>query len=177
MCSGNSFRSPIAEAFLGAMARDQGLNVTAESAGTLQGYRSIAPSALAAIGSDGLDMSHHQSRLLGRRAIRRSDLVLGMAREHVRETVALDPPAWQRSFTLKEFVRRGEAVGARPEGEPLGAWLEKVGAGRRREELLGSSTADDVADPMNGGDALCRAIADEVRDLVHRVLLLIEPGN
>lgn len=177
MCSGNIFRSPIAEAFLGAMARDKGLNVTAESAGTLRGDRPIAPGALAAIGDDGLDMSRHRSRLLGLRAIRRSDLVLGMGREHVRETVALDPPAWPRSFTLKEFVRRGEAVGARPADELLRAWLDKVGAGRRREELMGSSTADDVVDPMDGGDALCRATADEVRDLVSRVLLLIEPGN
>jgi protein-tyrosine phosphatase len=127
------------------------------------------------IGKDGLDMSDHRSQLLVRRVMQRSDLILGMAREHVREAVALDPPAWPRSFTLKEFVRRGEAVGPRPKGQLLRAWLDDVGAGRRHENLLGSSPVDDVEDPMNAGEVLCRATGKELLDLVVRVLSLIAP--
>jgi protein-tyrosine-phosphatase len=100
-----------------------------------------------------------------------------MAREHVREAVLLDPSAWPRSFTFKEFVRRAETVGALRKGQALSDWLATVGAGRRREDLLGWSPDDDVADPIGGGPVEFRATGDELRDLVSRLVALVVPAR
>jgi protein-tyrosine phosphatase len=175
VCTGNIFRSPMAQAFLGARVRERDLDITVDSAGTLDGDRVVSPGALEVIGKDGLDMAGHRSRLLNRKAVRHADLLLGMERDHVREAVLLDPSAWPRSFTLKEFVRRAETVGALPKGQALSDWLAVVGAGRRREDLLGWSPDDDVEDPIGGGPVQFRATGDELRDLVNRLLALIAP--
>lgn len=175
VCTGNVFRSPMAQAYLGSMVLERNLDMTVESAGTLHGDRAIAPSAVQVIGNDGLDMADHRSRLLDPEAIERSDLILGMAREHVREVVSLDPSAWPRSFTLKELVRRGEQLGRRAGGQSLSAWLEKIGADRRRGDLMGWSLEDDVEDPIDGGLAVCRSTGVELKNLVGRLVDLIEP--
>jgi hypothetical protein len=76
---------------------------------------------------------------------------------------------WPRAFTLKELVRRGEAIGPRGAGEPLEAWLAAAGEGRRRADLVGDDPLDDVADPVGGPERLYAATADELQDLVTRL--------
>jgi protein-tyrosine-phosphatase len=79
-----------------------------------------------------------------------ADLVIGMGREHVREAVATSPAVWPRCFTLKEFVRRGQAMGFQP-GQSMEAWLAVLHQGRNTTDLLGSATEDDVFDPIGSG--------------------------
>jgi protein-tyrosine-phosphatase len=79
-----------------------------------------------------------------------ADLVLGLARDHVREVVVRSPDTWEKSFTLKELVRRGGTAGPRPRDEVLPVWLARVSSGRNRTELLGESETDDVIDPAGG---------------------------
>jgi protein-tyrosine-phosphatase len=43
--------------------------------------------------------------------------------------------------------------------------LAKVGQDRNRHDLLGSSTADDVADPIGGPPSGFEQTATEIRDL------------
>jgi protein-tyrosine phosphatase len=166
----------MAQAFLGAMVRERGLDITVESAGTLEGDRPVPQDVLDVIGRDGLDMSAHRSRLLDADAVHRADIVLGMAREHVREAVLLDASALRRSFTLKELVRLGAQVGARQREQPLSDWLRTVGAGRRRDQLLGWSALDDIEDPVGAGPEKLRATGEELRELVSRLLDLIVPA-
>lgn len=177
VCTGNVFRSPMAQAFLVALARSRNLDVTVESAGTLEGERVIVPGALDAIGSDGIDMSAHRSKLLDVPAIARADLVLGMAREHVREVVLLEPSAWDRTFTLKELVRLAESVGARERRQELDKWLAQVSAGRRRESMMGWSERDDVEDPVALGPSEYRRTGEEIRDLVARLVAQVWPWS
>jgi protein-tyrosine phosphatase len=165
----------MAQAFSAEIARERLLELTVESAGTLDGDRLISADALEVIAASGIDMSTHSSRLLDAATIGRADLVLGMTREHVREVVLVDPSAWPRTFTLKELVRRAEATGPRSEGRSLSQWLSAVGHARRREELMGWSSADDVIDPAGGTPEQLRATADELRDLVRRLVELIDP--
>jgi protein-tyrosine phosphatase len=175
VCTGNIFRSPMAEAFLSRISIDRSLDLTAESAGTLEGDRPVAPVALELMGASGPAMARHRSRLLDRPAIERADLVLGMCREHVREIVVVDPAAWPRTFTLKELVREGEARGPRQEHQQLSEWLAAVGDGRRRPDMAGASALDDVIDPVGGTVDQLKATAEEVRDLVERLVGLIQP--
>jgi protein-tyrosine phosphatase len=105
---------------------------------------------LAVMNARGYDVTRHRSRPVTPEELAGADLVLGMAREHVRHAVVLVPDVWPRAFTLGELVRRGQEAGARAPGEPLGDWLARAAGGRNRRDLLGSSPADDVADPTGG---------------------------
>jgi protein-tyrosine phosphatase len=109
----------------------------------------------------GRDVAGHRSRAAGPGDLAGADLILGMAREHVRQAVVLLPAAWPRAFTLREFLRRGHEIGARAPGEPLANWLAQAASGRDRRDLLGVGPSDeDVADPVGGPLRAYRASAD-----------------
>jgi protein-tyrosine phosphatase len=97
--------------------------------------------------------------------LKEANLVMGMAREHVRHAVVAAPETWPRAFTLKEFVRRAEEIGQPVPGEPFERWLERIHDDRDRIALLGDSLADDVADPMGGPMRRYAATAAQLDDL------------
>lgn len=108
--------------------------------------RPATSEAVAAAAELGLDLEGHRSRPLEPELVGATDLVLGMAREHVREVALMDSRALEHTFTLEELVRRAQA---RPRlGAPLAAWLAALTADRPIEALLGSSADDDVEDPI-----------------------------
>ena len=104
-----------------------------------------------------------------------SDLIVGMAREHVRDAVLALPEVRARAFTLKDLVRRGEALGPRQVGQPLKEWLRAAGADRTTSDLLGALAADNVADPIGQSAARYRACADELDDLLRRLAAVAFP--
>lgn len=128
--------------------------------------------AVDVLAARGLDLLPHRSRLLAAEMLAEADLVVCMAREHLREAVVLHPPVWPRAFTLKELVGRAEQVGPRTPGQPFDEWLEKVHAGRARTELLGDSPSDDVADPIGLGPDVYERTAVEIAALVDRLVEL-----
>lgn len=146
-----------------------GVPVHVGSAGLMAPGYAPPPEAVEAMASRGLDTTTHRSRRLGPEDLARADVVVAMAREHVREAVLMLASAWPRAFTLKELVRRGEEAGRRPPGQDLGEWLDKLHAGRSRTDLLGSSPLDDVADPIGGSRGDYEATADELDDLTARL--------
>lgn len=158
------------EALLRRRLADLGVDARVSSAGRLWDGSPATPEGVAALGALGIDASRHRARILGAAMCRSADLVLAMAREHVRHAVSVDPDVWPRAFTLKELVRRGEAVGARSAGQDLDEWLAKVHAGRRPGDLLGASAADDVADPYGAPAAVYRRTAAELDDLTARLV-------
>jgi hypothetical protein len=95
--------------------------------------------------------------------------------------VIAGPSVLERAFTLKEIVRRGEEQGGWASGEPLEAWLARLGEGRRPADLLGDSDIDDVADPIGGPRRSYERTADELDDLTARLARLLgiaeEPGD
>jgi len=150
LCTGNVCRSPMAAALLTNKLRTLGAAVRVRSAGLFtQGYPAL-PDAVSAMAAYGFDLSAHRSRTVTADDLAYATLVVGMAREHVRHAVVTVPEAWPRAFTLKELIRRGEEIGPRAGGEPLGLWLARVHAGRERARLLGRDLADDVPDPTGG---------------------------
>jgi protein-tyrosine-phosphatase len=143
----------MAHALLSAICNTQGTVAQIASAGTSPGGFPLpaeTQDALRRVGFDSPGLGSYRSRELTAEMLEWADLVLGLAREHVREVVVRIPAAWDKSFTLKELVRRGAAVGPRRGDEALAAWLAKVGEGRTRIELLGDSETDDVIDPAGG---------------------------
>ncbi len=138
------------EALLARRLAAAGVAGRVRSAGLLGPGEPVPPEAVAAMAGYGLDLTRHRSRLVTAAELRGADLVIAMAREHVRHAAVTEPAAWPRTFTLRELLRRGQQAGPRMPGEPLASWLARVQHGRDRVALLGDSPDDDVADPMGG---------------------------
>ena len=166
MCTANVCRSPVGAAFLARELGDRGIAARVTSAGRLSGGWPTTPENVEVMRTHGVDLAAHRSTEATPALVRDSDLVLGMAHEHVRDALALDPDAWPRAFTLKELVRRGEAVGARRAGETVPGWLARAAGDRDISTVLGSSPGDDVPDPMGRSIARYEATVDEIEQLV-----------
>lgn len=122
VCTGNTCRSPLAEALLRQKLEERGLaGVTVASAGT--GAWDGAPASegayLVAL-EHGLDLSAHRARLLTRELVQGADMVLTMARHHRARVEQLGGAA--RAHLLGEFAgRQGEDAEVR---DPFGGDLE-----------------------------------------------------
>lgn len=176
VCSANQCRSPMTAALFARWLRQRDPDVVVASAGVLARDGSLATSGTVQAARDfGIDLGEHRSRSADREMIGAADLILGMERMHVRELVVLDSRAFPRAFTLKELVRRGEATGPRRPGTAQADWLAEVHRGRTTAALLGSSPDDDVADPTTDVSIDHDMMADEVDDLVLRLVALLWP--
>jgi protein-tyrosine phosphatase len=147
--------------------------VRVHSAGLMKGGAKATQDTIATLADRGVDASRHTSRQITLEMLGAADLVVAMARGHVREAVLQVPDLWPRAFTLKELVRRGEAAGPRMADQPLDEWLAKVHAGRTPQQLVGTSADDDVADPIGRNAAFYRKTVEEIDDLVRRMATLI----
>jgi protein-tyrosine-phosphatase len=169
----------MAEALLRQRLREFGVEgVEVSSAGFLADDQPVAGGTLSAlkkrsVSAEGLTPSRRVTpELLGH-----SDLILAMARLHVREAVVLNRYVFGRTFTLKELVRRAEEQGARESDESFDAWLARVGADRTSSDHLGESDDDDVEDPVGGPARVFRRTADELDVLIDRLVGLAWPLN
>jgi len=153
-----------------------GVKAVVSSAGLLFDGRPATDYGQAVMADRGIDTSGHRSRKVRADMLASADIVIGMAREHVREAVALFPDSWGRAFTLKEIVRLGEERGGRAPGEPLEQWLARLHEGRRRNDLLGDAAADDVPDPIGGPRRSYQRTAEELDDLTARLAGLLGNG-
>ena len=175
VCTGNICRSPMAEALLRERLRARGITATVSSVGITFDGRAATDDAIQAAEAYNLDISEHRSRLMSADLVHRANLVIGMERLHAREAVVLGDSLLPRCFTLKELVRRGEAIGARRQDESIEAWLARANEGRRPMELLGESDDDNVADPYLGSPKVYAACIAEIDDLVERLVNLMWP--
>jgi protein-tyrosine phosphatase len=153
------------------------LRIDAEvaSSGRLYDGREASEHGIEVLLGRGIDIDVHRSRVTTAEMLAKADLVVGMAREHVRDAVVIERSVFPRTFTLKELVRRGERFGAREAGERLTTWAELVSEGRDARALLGSSEEDDVADPIGQAYRAYERTADELTDLVDRLTDLVWP--
>jgi len=158
LCRANVCRSVMAQALLAARLAERGVPVG--SAGLLGGGQPPPPEVIAVMAARGIAVDGHRSRLVTADDLVAADLILGLARGHLRHAAVLRPEAWPRAFTLRELVRRGGQAGPRAPGEPLPDWLARAADGRDRIDLLGASAADDVADPAGGPLAGYQATAE-----------------
>ncbi len=90
VCTGNTCRSPMAEALLREAVAARGLDVVVSSAGA--GAWDGAPVSEGAylVGlENGLDLSNHRARLLTREIVRGADLILVMSGHHLARVAEL----------------------------------------------------------------------------------------
>lgn len=172
LCTGNICRSPAAEALLRQRLRRGGVIARVQSAGLLRGGSPASEHSVDLLRDRGLDLSSHRSQTVTPDLLRSASLIVGMAREHVREAVVQAPDVFSRTFTLKELVRRADEVGPRRAGESFEDWLRRVHGERTPRDLMGASTTDDVRDPIGMARGAYVTMVGELDDLLGRLYWL-----
>jgi protein-tyrosine phosphatase len=176
LCTANICRSPMAGALLARELAERDVPAQVYSAGTLGSGAPPPPEVVTVLADQRLDVSGHRSRLVTAADLVRADLILAMAREHLRHAVVVAPDAWPRAFTIRELVRRGDLAGRRTPEETLSRWLARVHDGRSRMALLGDSPQDDIADPIGGPLDGYERTAAELGQLTSRLADLCWPA-
>lgn len=113
VCTGNTCRSPMAEALLSAKARAAGMadEVRVLSAGLAAwGDDPVSTHARTAMTRRGLDVAAHRSRRLAPEFIKASDVILTMTASHKRAVAQMAPEAAGKVFTLAEYADEGSDV-------------------------------------------------------------------
>ncbi|MFD0714891.1 low molecular weight protein arginine phosphatase [Paenibacillus sp. GCM10027626] len=187
VCTGNTCRSPMAEALLNANGSRRGLQIEVRSAGVST--------------IDGLPVSAHSRTALERRGIKHTgcskaldggmvnwaDLVLTMTSGHKKSLLHQFPEAVNKTFTLKEYVNCDEevlATIAELEGiytewqmkQALGQQLSEVER-RRLLELERLVPEFDIADPFGGSQETYEQCAAEIGQALDKLLDMLERGE
>ena len=167
----------MAEALLRDRLARRGVPANVHSAGLIEGGAPASAHGVDVLRSRNLDLADHRSRTLTPALVEGADLLLGMARLHVREAVVLRPHVWPKAFTLKELVRRGDDIGHRPPGQSVEEWLLKAHAGRTHTDLLGEHPDDDIFDPIGSSRGQYEKTAAEIEALTDRLVALLFDRN
>lgn len=145
VCTGNTCRSPMAQALFNRLAASGQSEdeYQAFSAG-LSAFAGVPASANAVKAMEdypGADLSDHRARNISREDIDSAYLVLTMSLSHKQYILSLYPDAYQKVYTLKEYV---------------------YGA------------ADDINDPYGGSEAVYRRCAAEIAQAVEKLAEKLE---
>lgn len=122
VCTGNTCRSPMAEAIARAMVAERGIeDFIVSSAGTSawDGSPASDPAVLVAM-EHGIDLTSHRSRVLTREIVEQADLVLVMGSHHLERAVALNNGG--KAHLLTHYASRGAS--ATPVADPFGGDLD-----------------------------------------------------
>jgi protein-tyrosine-phosphatase len=122
VCTGNTCRSPLAEALGRDMAGRRGLTDLAfESAGTAAWDGAPASDGALLVGLErNLDLNAHRARQLSRDVVDRADLVLAMGAHHLERIEALGGAG--KAHLLTAYASRGQDT--RTITDPFGGDLE-----------------------------------------------------
>ena len=190
VCTGNTCRSPMAEAILARLAGEEGLKVSVRSAGLFA--------------MDGAEASENTRRVLGERGIRFShrarsirpelidwaDLILTMTLDRKRRLISMNPDSVGKVYTLKEYaltdgetrerIRRLEQMTAELEArralgggkeEDVRSLEESIRRERKALEQDGVPLEDlDIPDPFGGDVDTYRRCADRLEELLRRIV-------
>lgn len=122
VCTGNTCRSPMAEAIARKVAIERGLSdVDAASAGTSAWEGSPASDGALLVSMErGMDLGEHRAVSLTRDLVQASDLILAMGPHHLERIEALGGEG--KAFLISDFSSRGASH--RAISDPVGAELE-----------------------------------------------------
>lgn len=105
VCTGNTCRSPMAQALLEDIAKERDLDIAVKSAGVFAfDGQSVSQEAVQALEEEGIDISSHRASMIHRELLEDSDLILTMAKSHKEALISKYPFLREKVFTLKEYA-------------------------------------------------------------------------
>ena len=170
ICTGNRFRSPLAEHVL--RRETAGLPVHVESFGLLDTDSApVLPELEEHAAAAGLDVARHRSRRLPRGSLSDADLVIGFERRHVAHAVVHANARLERTFTLPELVGLLEQTPAPPSSGSViaeaTAAVERAAAARPAYPRR--APVPEIEDPLARPPDVVAGIADDVCSLAVRL--------
>jgi protein-tyrosine phosphatase len=156
VCTGNTCRSPMAEALL-RHHLGSGASWDVASVGTIgwNGYPAT-PHAVEVLAERGIDLRSHISRKISREEVERADLIVAMTRKHGWAVAAHEPRAANRTFLLGEIARLARTN--RRDEASLRDWIESIGEQRPSHKPIGHA-ADEIHDPVGESIEVYRSTA------------------
>lgn len=119
ICTGNTCRSPLAEAIAKQMIAERALSsFSASSAGVSAWDGAPASDGSLLVGMEnGLDLNKHRSRMLSPEIVANSDYIFAMATQHLQQVEAIGGQG--RTWLLKEFAEGAKEAVSDPFGGDL----------------------------------------------------------
>lgn len=111
VCTGNTCRSPMAEAAFRRMLSDAGVEnvvVSSSGVGAVVGFPASRFAHEAALIRQG-DLTDHTAQQVTRDLIDEQDLILTMTAAHYNSVLSLAPSAFDKTYLLKGFPESGES--------------------------------------------------------------------
>lgn len=193
VCTGNVFRSRLAEHFLRAeLASRLGadaapFHVSSAGTGVLSG-RPVHPAESAALVRCGIPADGRPSHRLTAADVVSADLILCADRSHVTAVLELAPAAHRRTFGLREFARvAGPSIGMADDRDGTGSHVDGASPVARARRAVAVTAAfrghvpaavgDEIPDPWGRSDAVLTAAADLVRGAVPAVVDALTAGG
>jgi protein-tyrosine phosphatase len=176
VCTGNLCRSPYAEVALRRALPDL-FEVTSAGTQARDGDQAPAPAVLLGE-TKHLDLRSHRARFLTADLVAGADLVLALGTEHRRAAVQHTPAAVRRSFTLLEFARLGDSLGADElEAAASGstarerlAGILRLVASQRGAVSSSGVLSDDVVDPYGHSADVYALMANQIDEALPGVV-------
>jgi len=104
VCTGNTCRSPMAEAIAKSIFKKNELNIAVYSAGvSAWGGHGASINAIAAMNEEGLSLDRHSTKPISTQLLSEAALVLTMTQAHLNMVKAFSPDA--KAFTLNEYAQ------------------------------------------------------------------------
>jgi protein-tyrosine phosphatase len=165
LCTGNRFRSPLAEVLLRDLTAELPVDVT--SAGTLSLPPTPAlPEAIEAATRMQLDLTAHRCRHMSEAELDDADLVVGFERMHVAAAVVDGGAAAERTFTMTELVGLLREVEPREQDPVARAREAVILADRARSgRPLQFLDSNELGDPYGRSQKVYRETAERVEAL------------
>jgi protein-tyrosine-phosphatase len=164
VCTGNRFRSPLAEAFVHRLTL--GLPVTVSSYGTLSQENAPAlPEAVEIALSCGISLADHRTRYLNNASLEEVDLLLGFEPAHIRQAVVDAQAPRERSFAILDFVPLLPDAGLAASNEDVVKRARSLVAAAGDQLAVQNVKMSSMRDPFGGSWKVYRQTASDVRDL------------
>lgn len=176
VCTGNRFRSPLAEHVIRRAV--DGLPVDVRSVGVLDlGGVAALPEALEAARALGFDLSAHRTTLLTPEPLAGADLVLGFERSHIARAVVNGCAPIERTFTLPELVELLDRIPVADADDPVTRARETVAAAAATRADPRRARIPELADPLGKPAVVFKRTAAQVSELSEHVVKRLFGGR